>query len=135
MKLEELQVELENDMIIDGTKLQYEASQIPVIWSKWLRHHSNVKKKLIQLEAKRKQTIRERMEYYTGRGDQICETVYERSELKIVISGDNSVVEIDKLIQYFEMLAEFTGKSLDIIKTKGFSIKNMIEIRNLESGK
>lgn len=135
LKLEELQSELEEDMKIDTTKLQYESSQIPVVWSKWLRYNSNAKKKLIQLQARKETAVKDRMLFYTGRGDQVCETVYSGSgEIKIAISGDPAIVEVNKLIQYFELVAEFTGKALDIVKNKGYSIKNMIEIRKLESG-
>lgn len=135
LKLEDLQAELEEDMKIDTLKLQYESSQIPVTWSKWLRYNSNAKKKLIQLQARKETAVKEKMLFYTGRGDQVCETVYSGSgEIKIAISGDPSIVEVNKLIQYFELIAEFTGKALDIVKNKGYSIKNMIEIRKLENG-
>ncbi len=135
LKLELLQNELEEDMKIDPLKLQYESSQIPVIWSKWLRHHSNAKKKLINLQARKEQTIKERMLFYTGRGDEMTDIVFTGSgEIKIAIAGDPAVLEVNKLIQYFDMIIEFTSKALDIVKNKGYSLKNMIEIRKLESG-
>lgn len=135
LKLESLQDELEVDMQIDTLKLQYESSQIPVIWAKWLRYHSNAKKKLVTLQARKDTQFKERLLYYTGRGDEICEVVYSGStEVKIAIQGDPIIIETNKLIQYFEAIAEFTGKALDIVKNKGYSIKNMLEIRKLESG-
>lgn len=135
LKLEELQSELEKDMKIDPMKLQSESAEIPVIWSKWLRYHSNAKKKLIQLQAKRDGIVKDRMLFYTGRGDQMCDTVYTGvGEIKIAINGDPKTVEINQLIQYFELISEFTAKALDIVKNKGYSLKNMIEIRKLESG-
>lgn len=135
LKLELLQNELEEDMKIDPLKLQYESSQIPVVWSKWLRYHSNAKKKLIQLQAKKESVIKDRLLYYTGRGDEMTDIVFSGSgEIKIAIAGDPQVIEVNKLIQYFEMITEFTTKALDIVKNKGYSLKNMIEIRKLESG-
>lgn len=136
LKLEELQAELEEDMKIDAMKLQYESAQIPVIWSKWLRYHSNAKKKLIQLQARKDSSFKDRMMFYTGRSDdEMCPIVFSSStEVKIAIQGDPMIVDVNKLIQYYELISEFTSKSLDIIKNKGYSIKNMLEIRKLESG-
>ncbi|WP_426770815.1 recombination mediator protein UvsY [Enterobacter cloacae complex sp. 363J6] len=136
LKLEDLQTELEEDMHIDPLKLQSESADIPKIWSKWLRYHSNAKKKLIQLQAKKEAIVKDRLLYYTGRHEtEMTDVIYTGSgEIKIAISGDPKIVEVNKLIQYFELIAEFTGKALDIIKNKGYSIKNMLEIRKLESG-
>lgn len=136
MKLEDLQNELEQDMQINPLSLQSEAAQIPVLWSKWLRYNSTAKKKLIQLDAKKKALVKDRFLYYTGRSDdQICPIVFEKSEVKTVLNGDALIIECDRLIEYFTIIADFTSKSLDICKNKGYSIKNMIEIRSLESGK
>lgn len=136
LKLEELQQELEEDCKITTTNLQSEASRIPVIWSKWLRYHSDGKKKLIQLQAEKEATIKDRMLFYTGRHDSaMSDVVYTgASEIKIAISGDPAVLKVNKLIQYYEMIGDFTGKALDIIKNKSYAIKNMVEIRKLESG-
>jgi len=135
LTLESLQEELERDMVIDTLQLQYEASQIPVIWAKWLRYHSNAKKKLVALQARKDVEFKERLLFYSGRGDEMCEVVYTGStETKIAIQGDPIIVKTNKLIAYFEAMAEFTGKALDIVKNKGYSIKNMLEIRKLESG-
>lgn len=136
LKLEDLQNELEKDMLIDPLKLQSESADIPKIWAKWLRYHSNAKKKLIQLHAKKEADVKDRMLYYTGRHDkEMCEVVYTgTTEIKIAIAGDPKIVEINKLIQYYDMVVDFTSKALDIVKNKGYSIKNMLEIRKLESG-
>lgn len=136
LKLEDLQAELEKDMLIDPLKLQSESADIPKIWSKWLRYHSNAKKKLIQLQAKKEAEVKERLLYYTGRHEtEMTDVIYTGSgEIKIAINGDPKIVEVNKLIQYFELIAEFTSKALDIVKNKGYSIKNMLEIRKLESG-
>lgn len=136
MKLDDLQNELDEDMKINPLSLQSEAANIPVLWSKWLRYNSTAKRKLIQLDAKKKALVKERFLYYTGRSDdQICPIVFERSEVKTVLNGDPAIVECDRVIEYFSLISDFTSKALDICKNKGYSIKNMIEIRSLESGK
>lgn len=54
LKLEDLQAELEEDMRIDPLKLQSESADIPKIWSKWLRYHSNAKKNLFNSRRRKK---------------------------------------------------------------------------------
>ena len=136
MKLEDYQTELDADMQINPLQLQSEAAAIPILWSKWLRYNTTAKKRLIALDAKRKELVKERMLFYSGRGDDaICPIVYERSEMKVAISGDPALIKAEQLIDYVNLIIDFTGKALDICKNKGYSIKNMIEIRSLESGK
>ncbi|QDH49202.1 ssDNA binding protein [Pantoea phage Phynn] len=134
-KLEELQDELDADTVINPLSLQSEAADIPKLWSKWLRYHTNAKKQIATLQSRKEITYKELMLLYTGRSDQMCDIIFDgATEVKIAINGDTKMVDIVKLIQYFEVITEFTGKALDIIKNKGYAIKNMLEIRKLESG-
>lgn len=135
MKLEDFQKQLDEDVKIDGTKLQYEASNNPVVYARWLRIYSDVKKQLLVLDHQKKKSLKDRLDYYTGRGDEVCMTVYEKSELKVVLAADKNLATIDSQIAYYQILLDFASKALDIIKARGFSIKNMVEIRSLESGK
>ncbi|QPI13925.1 recombination, repair and ssDNA binding protein [Serratia phage 4S] len=135
MKLEDLQDQLDSDLKIDATKLQYEAANNPILYSKWLRVYSDVKKSLAALEAKRKTAVKNRLDYYTGRSDgEVCMDSYEKSEMKIVLSADNDVMKVDTLIAYYLNLLDFATKALDVVKSRGFSIKHMIDLRQLESG-
>ncbi|WJZ28088.1 UvsY-like recombination mediator [Serratia phage 92A1] len=135
MKLEELQDALDSDLKIDGTKLQLEAANNPLLYSKWLRTYSDIKKSLAALDAKRKTALKLRLDYYTGRSDgEVCMTSYERSEMKIVLGADGDVLKIDTLIAYYTNLLDFATKALDVVKSRGFSIKHMIDLRQLESG-
>ncbi|WWQ13052.1 UvsY-like recombination mediator [Morganella phage vB_Mm5] len=133
-KLVQLQEELDEDMKIDATKLQYESSRIPVIWSKWLRYYSTMKRDLLVHVNERDRLMKEKLDYYTGRSDTISNVLYERSEMKMVLAGDPAIINKNSAIEYISILIEFCSKALDIIKNKGYSIKNMIEIRQMESG-
>ncbi|HFL6569418.1 TPA: recombination mediator protein UvsY [Salmonella enterica] len=42
---------------------------------------------------------------------------------------------LDTKIAYYQMILDFASRALDIIKARGFSIKNAIELRSLESGR
>ena len=134
MNLQEFQDKLDKDVKIDGTKLQWEASNNPVVYAQWLRAYSDVKKQIMLHEHKKKIALKERLDFYTGRGNDICPDMYEKSEMKTVLAADESISSIEIKLQMYQIMLDFCSKALDIIKARGFSIKNMIEIRTMENG-
>ena len=137
MRLEELQDELDNDLIIDQTKLQYEAANNPVLYFKWVRKHSTCRKEMLRLDALKKQNLKARLDYYTGRGEvggEVCMDVYEKSEMKTVLSADKEILGVDTKLQYWGILLEFCSDAMDAIKSRGFSIKHIIDLRQFEAG-
>lgn len=135
MKLEEMQDLLDEDTKIDGTKLQWEASNNPTVYAKWLRIYSDVKKQITRLEAEKKVALKKRLDFYTGRGDELSMVSYEKSEMKTVLQADAEVLRIDTSIAIYLNMLDFATRALDIIKSRGFAIKNMIDIRGFEAGK
>lgn len=137
MKLEDIQEELQIDIKIDATQLQYEAQHNPVLYSKWMVKHSMIRKEMLRIEAQKKQALKKKLDYYTGRGDgdEFSMDRYEKSEMKTVIGADQEVLKIDTSLQYWAILLEFCSGALDAIKSRGFAIKAMIEIRQFEAGK
>lgn len=134
MKLEGLQEELKNDLVIDPTRLEYESANNPVLYGKWLNKYSSIKKEMLALENQKKKSLKDRLDYYTGRGDDVCMDSYERSELKTVLSADQDVLRADTKLQYYGILLDFCSNSMDVIKSRGFAIKNSIEMRKFEAG-
>lgn len=135
MNLQELQNKLDTDLKIDALKLQYEASNAPVLNSQWLRIYSDIKKQIMLYEHKKKLALKDRLDYYTGRGNEICPDMYEKSEMKTVLAADEIVASIDLKLQMYSVMLDFSSRALDMLKQRGFSIKAMIDIRMLESGK
>lgn len=136
MDLNSLKDELDADMKIDATKLQWEALNNPVVYAKWLRTYSEARREIIALEAKKKKAVKARLDFYTNRNDDAWNPIeYDKSELKIVMAADDEVLPIDTKISYYQMILDFSGKALDIIKSRGFAIKNAIELRMLEAGR
>ncbi|AVR55373.1 recombination, repair and ssDNA binding protein [Enterobacter phage vB_Ent31] len=136
MKLEELQEELKQDLIIDSTKLQYESANNPVLYGKWLTKLSAIRKEMLRIEASKKSALKQKLDYYTGRGDgdEFSMDRYEKSEMKTVLSADKEVLRIDTSLQYWGILLEFCRDAMDAIKSRGFSIKHIIEMRKFEAG-
>jgi hypothetical protein len=136
MKLEDLQEELKQDLIIDSTKLQYESANNPVLYGKWLTKLSAIRKEMLRIEASKKSALKQKLDYYTGRGDgdEFSMDRYEKSEMKTVLSADKEVLRIDTSLQYWGILLEFCRDAMDAIKSRGFSIKHIIEMRKFEAG-
>lgn len=136
MVLEDIQKELDEDMKIDGTKLQFEAANNPILYAKWVRFHSDCRKEILAIEAKKKLALKKRLDYWTGRDDDEVPMVsYEKSELKTVMAADSDILKTETTLQYWGILLEFCSKAIDCVKGRGFAIKAMIDIRSLESGK
>ncbi|HDO7428463.1 TPA: recombination mediator protein UvsY [Escherichia coli] len=55
--------------------------------------------------------------------------------MKVVMAADDEILPIDTKIAYYQMVMDFAGRALDIVKSRGFAIKNAIELRMLESGR
>lgn len=134
MSLEKLQNEYDSDIKIDGSKLQFEASNNPVLYSKWLRKYSSIKQEILKLELNKRKILKERLDFYTGRSNEACLYVYEKSEMKTVILADEEILKIDAKIQIYEIMLDYISKAVDNIKSRGYAIKNMIDIRKFENG-
>ncbi|ARW57613.1 hypothetical protein [Serratia phage X20] len=136
-KLEAFQDELDKDLRIDSTKLQYEAANNPVLYGKWLRLHSTCRKEILRIEAQKKTALKRRLDYYTGRGEpgeEVCMDTYEKSEMKMVLSADSNVLKVETQLQYWGILLEFCSSAMDAVKARGFSIKHILDIRVFEAG-
>lgn len=135
MKLQDLKDELDRDLPIKLTDLQYEAANNPVLYGKWLRYLSDLK--MIQKKHSNAKTkaVRDKLDFYSGRGDDICLTEYDKTELKIVIPADADVMKADTELAIIDIMIDFCKGALDAIKTRGFSIKHIIEQRMLEAGR
>lgn len=137
MKLEDLQDELDRDLVIDQTKLQYEAANNPVVYGRWVRKHSMCRKEMLRIEAMKKQAMKKRLDYYTGRvepGEEVCMDSYEKSELKTVMAADETILGTETKLQYWGILLEFCSDAMDAIKARGFAIKAIIDLRKFEAG-
>ncbi len=135
MDLNELRDQLDADMKIDATKLQWEALNNPVVYSKWLRIYSEAKREIVALEAKKKKALKDRLDFYTNRSDEWCRTEYEKSELKVVMAADEILIKLDTKISYYSLIVDFASRAMDIIKGRGYAINQAIKLRELESGK
>ncbi|EBB4213618.1 single-stranded DNA-binding protein [Salmonella enterica] len=135
MKLEELNEQLTKDLEVDQTKLSIELSKNPLLHARWLRVYNEARREIISLEAKKKKLLKDKIDYYSNRGDEFCPFEYSTSELKIVLNADSELLPVDTKIEYYSLIADFANKALDAVKGRGYAINNMVKLRELESGK
>lgn len=136
MNLEDLQEELDADLAIDTTKLQYETANNVKLYSKWLRKHSFIRKEMLRIETQKKTALKARLDYYSGRGDgdEFSMDRYEKSEMKTVLAADKDVLKIETTLQYWGILLEFCSGALDAVKSRSFALKHIQDMREFEAG-
>lgn len=136
MRLEELQDELDTDLFIDSTKLQYETANNVKLYSKWLRKHSFIRKEMLRIETQKKTSVKKRLDYYSGRGDgdEFSMDRYEKSEMKTVLAADSEILKVETSLQYWGILLEFCSGALDAVKSRSFALKHIQDMRAFEAG-
>lgn len=135
MKLEDLKIELDKDLYIDQTKMMLESANNPLLYSKWAGRMADTRREILRLDAKRKTVAKDKLDYYTGRSTEVCLDRYERSEMKTVFGADKELLDIDTKISLLGIRLDFISHAMDAIKSRAFSIKYIIELRQFEEGK
>lgn len=130
-----LKKELDDDLAIDHTKLQLEAANNPILYSKWAYKLADYRRKIIIAESERKNIHKNKLDFYTGRSEEPSMDIYDKSEMKVVLSADEQINKIDTKIALLGVLMDFCSKATDAVKSRGFSIKYIIELRQFEAGK
>lgn len=134
MKLEDLQEMYDTDMKIDMSSLQSEMMNNVKIYSKWMKIYSDIKKAIIVHETSKKRVIKERLDYHKGYTDEVCMEIYEKSEMKTVLSADERVIKSEATLQYWLLLLDFATRALDGVKARSFTLKHILECRQYEAG-
>lgn len=135
MKLEDFKNELDKDLPINLNDLQYEAANNPILHGKWLRYLSDLKMQHKKASNSRIKAMKDRLDYYTGRGNDICLDQYDKTELRTVIPADDKVLRADTEMEIISIMMEFCKGALDAVKNRGFAIKHVIDQRQLEAGR
>lgn len=136
MTLDQMKEELEKDLKINLTSVQADAAETASIYGKWVRYLADVKRDIIRADNTLKKVTNERWAFYTGRSeDDVCLDHYDKSELKYVLVADPQVMEASTKVDLLNIMYDFCKSALDSVKQKGFSIKAIVDMRNLEAGK
>lgn len=132
--LDQLQQELSEDIKITLINLQSQMAQNPYLYSKWLNYYTQIKFQIKLAENQKSQVIKKRLDDLTGRGDEPCMEVYEKSELKIVMAADSEIQKADSKLYVLLLKADFIKEALESIKQRGFALKNILDSNKFEQG-
>lgn len=136
MTLDDMKNELEIDLAINLTSIQAAAADTASIYGKWVRYLADVKRDIIKADNNLKKVTSDRFAFYTGRSeDDVCLDHYDKSELKYVLVADKQVMEATTKLELLNIMYDFCKSALDATKQKGYSIKAIVDMRNLEAGK
>lgn len=135
MTFEELQNQAEKDIKIDRTKLSTEALENPVTHAKYIRLLASTKSTLKKLENDLSRMNRQKHAFYNGKAENAFEIILDSAnELKVYIEGDEDILTIKQKIANKKEQITYLEAICDIFRSRGFAIKNAIEIIKFEAG-
>lgn len=127
--------QIQEDIKIDQTDLEYTASQNPILQFKYLNLLKKSKIELLKLENTVKERKRDRYLYYSGKHPDECSpTLFEKTEIKLMLETDPDILDVETKLRALKTNIELLEGVVSIFNGRGFTIKNMIDMRKLEAG-
>lgn len=143
MKIDDIIEEWNTDSQIDITNLAVESLNIPKIHHKYLKILYQEKILLEQLKAYYKQYHRDRHELLTGSIDEeTCKKYGWKPNPKIILRGDipmhieaeEETIKMTLKIAAQKEKIDIIDSIMKMISTRGFQIKNAIDVVRFEAG-
>ena len=146
MNLEEIQKLWSSDCILDDIQLDLEAKKIPELHNKYFKIFSDEKLKLVKLESRKKEILKVKWLYYTGKIDKesLEKMGWEQFELDIktrnkidldrFMDSDRDYLDIHEKIEIQKEKINYLESIVKSLNTRGFLIKNIIDWRKFTSG-
>lgn len=134
MTLEQLQQEAKQDIHIDITKMELVASENAKLYVKWATYLSEFKKEAISLTKQLIKAQNDAMLHYTGRGDDVCLDVFDKTELRAILPNWPDTMKAKTTLMLVETKMDFIKDTMDAIKARGFNIRAIVDLRKFESG-
>lgn len=134
MTLQELQEKLNSDLKIDPSNLMEETAS-NLNKHAWYFHQLTVhraKFKAASLEFKVLE--RDRYNYYAGIGKEVFDYNLDSKAIKYNLEGDEKIINKQKEMMMIELKIEFFLKACDLLKDRGFAIRNQIELLKFQNG-
>lgn len=134
LTLTELQAKLDSDLKIDPSNLMEQtASNLNLhawYFAQYLLVKAMFKKEQLSLRALEK----EKYNYYAGMAKEVYEYNLDNRAIKFNLDGDSHILEKQKGIMVLELKIEFFLKACDLLKDRGFAIKNQIDLLKFQNG-
>ena len=143
MRFDDIRKMVEKDMVIDDSELDLESLKIPQLHNKYLNLFHDERILLRKLEVERRELIRDKWEYYSGKmsEEELARREWEPFQLKVLkqdldmyIQSDSDVTKIDDRITLQKEKVDYLASIVKSITGRGWEIKNAIEWRRFTSG-
>jgi len=140
MTLEELQEQVDKDLKLNEAELDLESLKTPQIHNKYLKHYNNFKLLLTRAESDYRILKRVKWEYYTGKASP---KVYQekpfnlkimKSDIDKYLESDDDLIKSKQKTEYLQTVVDYLEKTLKIIGSRDWQIRNAIEWRKFTSG-
>ena len=140
MTLEELQEQVDKDLKINDTELDLESLKTPQLHNKYLKHYNNFKLLLTRAESDYRILRRVKWEYYTGKASP---EIYKqkpfnlkimKSDIDKYLESDDDLIKSKQKTEYLQTVVDYLEKTLKIIGSRDWQIRNAIEWRKFTSG-
>lgn len=138
--LEKLKEQAKADLKIDRSALVDESLRTPILHSKWLSLHADLKAKARKLQYEYDVMYKERWLYYNGKANP---NVYKlepfdlkilKSDAGVFLGSDEKLLEIKNRLEDIKNLMEFVEGVIGEINKRSFHIKNAIDVLRWENG-
>lgn len=135
MTLDELQAMINNDLPIKPSDIESSAIDNMKLYSKYLSYLGSLKMEFRKVLTRYNRVKLDRFKYYTGRDpENVFEFVLSSTEIKQYIQGDAELSKHEANLELTRVKVELIEETIKAIRDRGFTIKNIIELRKLESG-
>ncbi len=134
MKLDELKQEVKKDLYIDKNDLISGAAENAIIHHKYLCIYTDLrlqyKKELIDFNRIKKDSYR----YWMGYESECPPEVLDARGVKYHMEGDEKVLDSQKRLFVLEEKIKYLESVISSFVSRGFAIKNIIDIKKFEAG-
>ena len=134
MKQDEIKLLIEKELYVDRDNLEHE------LLDNCLRHgrfinlladHRIESKVLVNRYAMKK---RKQWMFYSGRADDAYEYVLDKTEIKMVLDTDESLLRIQSMIDMNDIKIKQLEDACKSFINRGFNLKSAVEMRKIELG-
>lgn len=143
MKLSDLKIMVEQDMVIDQSDLSTASLRTPQLHSKYLNHYTDAKLLCKKLDIDYKSLYQKKWEYYSGKMDQDTldalgwkpfQLKILRQDLSVYLDADTDLALLKSKIDLQKEKASFLESTIKNINNRIWAIKNSIDFKKFING-
>lgn len=134
MNLIEMQDKLDADLKIDPSNLMQETATNLNKHAWYFGQLQKCKAMRMRQVSEFKELEKNRYNYYAGIGRDVYEYNLDRTAIKYNLEGDSECLMKQKAISMIDLKIEFYLKACDLLKDRGFAIRNQIDLLKFQNG-